>query len=200
MAEEKQDLQEIVEKLKESGIDPNALFALVTPLVENAATKVISGMNLPKLIDVAVDRSVGPLVEQVKALGEKMGQGQQGQTGGKEAAAVGGGGGLSGILNNPNVQTAVVNKLLGGSPDGSLDAMTKMAKSYGDAIKMFMEPLVSIQSTMRQSVLAEMQTYSKTGGTLPWDREVEPAKPVANLSRSDEAALIEGVAKRIKFV
>ena len=81
--------------------------------------------------------------------------------------------------------------------------MAQSAKNVADFMKTVMQPIVEMQATMRQSVLQEMATYSKTGGTLPWDRETVEVKPApkttANLNQADRAEKIKDLAKQIRL-
>jgi hypothetical protein len=59
------------------------------------------------------------------------------------------------------------------APNG-MGQMVEMANSWGAIMKAMMQPVVEMQATMRQSVLNEMSTYSKTGGKLPWEDGYKP--------------------------
>ena len=73
------------------------------------------------------------------------------------------------------------------SADGGLAQVAQSAKNVADFMKTVMQSIVEMQATMRQSALQEMTTYSKTGGELPWEREVAKVLPApkatANLTQ-----------------
>ncbi|MFA5385932.1 MAG: hypothetical protein WC364_14970 [Eubacteriales bacterium] len=68
--------------------------------------------------------------------------------------------------------------------NGGLSQMATLAKSWGEVMRAMMEPVVEMQTTMRQSLLSEMQTYSRTGGTLPWEADEPAPASTARLTNS----------------
>jgi hypothetical protein len=103
----------------------------------------------------------------------------------------GGMGGPGGMMQNIAGIVPIL-KMLGLVPgggaeqpgNGGLSQMATLAKSWGEVMRAMMEPVVEMQTTMRQSLLSEMQTYSRTGGTLPWEADDPAPAPTARLTNS----------------
>jgi len=221
MADDKQEqnegnpLDKTVDKMRAIGLDPNDVVKLFLPVINQAISAAINGLELPKLVEVAVNKKGDLLANQViEALNQRAAQ---------EAAA----NPAAPAPNSQNTPTGVVprssfppgipadnpmmamlfNTLLGGNKatgDGSLDQMAKLASSWGNVMKAIMQPVVEMQTTMRQNLLQEITTYSKTGGTLPWEGNT-PERHVANLNQGkilsdeDRKAIAKDIAKRIRL-
>jgi hypothetical protein len=82
--------------------------------------------------------------------------------------------------------------------------MAKLASSWGIVMKAIMQPVVEMQATTRQNLLSEMATYSKTGGTMPWERDnatgtMQPERRIANLNQEELKIIAQEVANRIRL-
>ncbi len=199
-----------VEKMRQAGIDPNEVVGLMVPIIEQVVVKTVEGLNLVKTVEAAVnaraDQIANQVISQLNARAdeaEKTAREQASQLAPVRPAS--GPGALS--PDNPMMQ-AIFGKLLGvgGSPasDGGLDQMAKLAASWGNVMKAIMQPVVEMQATMRQNLLSEMSTYSKTGGTMPWERDIaagtiQPERRVANLNQEDLKTIAQEVANRIRL-
>lgn len=178
-------------------------------------------------VSVNLNNQLTPIISFVNQLQQGVSQAQGQQPGGPGNALVpvsndippGPGLGAGGGGNNPLAMInniAPILKMLGLVPGGGnseasgMEQMIKAAQGYGEFVKAIMAPITEMQTTMRQSLLQEMQTYSRTGGSLPWDEKEEPAQPrrqVAQLNqpRRDIPELDYGqiaieLAKKIKIV
>jgi hypothetical protein len=199
-----------IEKMRQAGIDPNAIVNLMVPVIEQVVVKTVEGLNLTKTMETAINARADQIANQVIAQlnaradeAEKAAREQAPQMAQVRPAA--GTGALS--PDNPMMQ-AIFGKLLGvgGSPasDGGLDQMAKLASSWGNVMKAIMQPVVEMQATMRQNLLSEMSTYSKTGGTMPWEKDsghgtVQPERRVANLNQEELKIIAQEVANRIRL-
>jgi len=199
-----------IEKMRQAGIDPNAVVNLMVPVIEQVVVKTVEGLNLTKTVEAAVaaraDQIANQVIAQLNARAdeaEKTAREQAPQMAPVRPAA--GTGALS--PDNPMMQ-AIFGKLLGvgGSPasDGGLDQMAKLASSLGNVMKAIMQPVVEMQATMRQNLLSEMSTYSKTGGTMPWEKDtapstIQPERRVANLNQEELKTIAQEVANRIRL-
>jgi hypothetical protein len=207
-------VKDFADKLKELGLDMNLMFDLFGGIAENAIKKseqTLSGLietkvkllgdNLAGQVKTNYDTLNGqltPVIGFVKQIQEQAGQMQQPggqmmvqQPGGDIPAGPGlaAGGGIGGAMGNI-ANIVPILKMLGlvpGAPTEStgMEQMVKMANGYGEFVKAIMAPITEMQTTMRQSLLQEMQTYSKTGGSLPWDADEAPAprRQVAQLNQ-----------------
>jgi hypothetical protein len=207
-------VKDFADKLKELGLDMNLMFDLFGGIAENAIKKseqTLSGLietkvkllgdNLAGQVKTNYDTLNGqlaPVIGFVKQIQEQAGQMQQPggqmmqQPGGDIPAGPGlaaGGGGIGGAMGNI-ANIVPILKMLGlvpGAPAEStgMEQMIKMANGYGEFVKSIMAPITEMQTTMRQSLLQEMQTYSKTGGSLPWDADEAPPqrRQVAQLNQ-----------------
>lgn len=199
-----------IERMRAAGIDPNAVVNLLLPVVDALFTKKLQDLDISKQIDTAVEKQSEKSAEKVIAYfnakadeAEKATREQQASQVLAPGRAAPGTGTMA--PDNP-MMAALFNRLLGGggSPtgDGSLDQMAKLAASWGNVMKAIMQPVVEMQATMRQSLLTEMATYSKTGGTMPWEVQpgtAQPERKVANLNQDELKIIAEEVAKRIRL-
>jgi hypothetical protein len=207
-------VKDFADKLKELGLDMNLMFDLFGGIAENAIKKseqTLSGLietkvkllgdNLAGQVKTNYDTLNGqltPVIGFVKQIQEQAGQMQQPggqmmvQPGGDIPAGPGlaAGGGMAG--GKPDIfgliLQQVLPRLMGGgahTENTGMEQMIKAAQGYGEFVKAIMAPITEMQTTMRQSLLQEMQTYSKTGGSLPWDADEAPPqrRQVAQLNQ-----------------
>ena len=200
-----------IEKMRQAGIDPNEVVSLMVPVIEQVVMKTVEGLNLSKTMEAAVNARADQIANQVIAQlnaradeAEKAAHEQAAQIAPARTTA-GNTGGLS--PDNPMMQ-AIFGKLLGvggsSAGDGGLDQMAKLASSWGNVMKAIMQPVVEMQATMRQNLLSEMATYSKTGGIMPWERDnatgtMQPERRVANLNQEELKIIAQEVANRIRL-
>ncbi len=215
-------VNETIAKMRELGIDPNGFVTLFVPILEQMNREAVSairnemqtsierqaeliGQKIVSTINTEADRKVvsmnqSPPVadpfhppQPAPAVEAVTNQPANNQRGGLNMDAI-----LPLLLKYmaPGGGT-------GGDMGNSLKSMAETAKLFGSFYTEMMQPLVDIQAKMRQNVLAEMTTYSKTGGVLPWEREEPPAPKVAStvsLNQGDRSKAISDLAKRIRLV
>jgi hypothetical protein len=206
---------DVVEKLRMLGVDPNDLVrTLIIPVIDQIEEKRAKALDvkIARVIEEASARAsekaatnfTAMLNEQLKGAGSTpLSSSHEQQTNQNTEVVtsprVGSNGAIEALL-------PVILKMFTGrgvaSADGGLAQMAQSAKNVADFMKTVMQPIVEMQATMRQSVLQEMTTYSKTGGELPWEREVIKALPepktTANLTQEDRNRIILDLAKRIR--
>ena len=211
-AEQVQRVKTLMANLEALGLDINLLFDMMGGIAENQIKKTevtLAGLieaktkTLGENLSGQVNESFEKMNAQVKPLVGFVDQIQK-QASVQSTAVMpadgalppgpglsnDGGSGPAAVLNN----LQPILKMLGLIPttgtnvdsgNNGLAQMASMAKSWGEVMRAMMEPVVQMQTTMRQSILSEMQTYSKTGGSLPWDGDPEeqPGRQVAALNQ-----------------
>ena len=182
----------------------------MVPVIEQVVMKTVEGLNLAKTMEAAVNARADQIANQVIAQlnaradeAEKAAREQAAQLAPVRPAT-----GASGLSPDNPMMQAIFGKLLGvggsSTGDGGLDQMAKLASSWGNVMKAIMQPVVEMQATMRQNLLSEMSTYSKTGGTMPWEKDtttgtVQPERRVANLNQEELKTIAQEVANRIRL-
>jgi len=217
-----QKVSDTIAKLNEMGIDPNSFVTLFIPVLEHQSREATAAIRneMQSMIQQQSKLIGEQIVAEVTSKAASMNtapppDGSMGAdivTTQQPAPSSGqrppGGGGFGGA--SQSTIDLLVAKILGGSQQGdlggSLKQMADTAKVFGAFYSDMMQPLIDIQAKMRQNVLAEMTTYSKTGGELPWEREVTPtvtpAVPPparANLNQEERDKAITELAKRIRL-
>ena len=214
--ERQKKVTETVDKMRELGIDPNAFITLLIPIMErfnnDAAAKMRQelksqvdaiGTSIFEKINAEADRKVASM-KQNQQVPEQQPPVQEVIQNPAQQQNPGRGGGFN-PMANPDIMSLLAKMLGGGQQQGdvgsSLKQMAETAKVFGTFYSEMMQPLVDIQAKMRQNVLAEMTTYSKTGGQLPWDEEEEkPARQThASLNQDERNKRISDLAKRIRL-
>jgi len=181
---------DVVEKLRTLGVDPNDLVrTLIIPVIDQIEEKRAKALDvkIAKVIEDASARAsekaaanfTAMLNEQLKGAGSApLSSPQEQPTNQNTEVITTPRAGSNGVIE---ALLPVILKMFTGSgaasADGGLAQMAQSAKNVADFMKTVMQPIVEMQATMRQSVLQEMTTYSKTGGELPWEREVPKALP-----------------------
>lgn len=208
--------QSMADKLRSLGIDPNELIqTLIIPVVDQLEEMRSKALNekLARVVEDAASKASQRASEEFMAklnqqINSPPSQESPSPAGGIPAQETiqmpraGGSGAMETLL------PVLVKMFTGGNgtapADGGLAQMAQTAKNYAEFTRTVMQPIIEMQATMRQSVLSEMTTYSKTGGTLPWERDtVESApepKTTASLNQADKDKTVKNIASRIKFV
>jgi hypothetical protein len=207
-------LNRTVNRLSELGIDPNSFVSLFLPVLEQMNQKSVETMR--REMSAQVQQVAQQIIESVNVEADRrlanMNQPQQTANvydypGGMEPAVqtvlpAATGGNRQGI--DINAIAPLLVKLMSGGNSGdngfsSLKGMAETAKMFGEFYSSMMAPLVDLQARMRQNVLSEMTTYSKTGGTLPWELPVEEPKPRVELNQAERKRRIDAMARNIRL-
>lgn len=210
------ELDDTVEALNRAGINPAVLVKLFKPTIDQSVQENFK--SLPALIGNSVknetDRIAERVFAKVNAQADEMAatikqQRAQEAPPVQQQAPQLPPGAIDSIASNPIAQlfSMIMQKSMGGMGNGEpagnagLKQMASLATGWGEVMKAVMQPIAEMQATMRQSVLAEMSTYSKTGGALPWDKDQAPPAPqvpaLPRASLNSDAA--KTVADRIRL-
>ncbi len=229
-SEQMQRVKGLMSKLEELGLDINLLFDMMGGVAENAVKK--SEQNLSGLIETKVKVLGENLSNQVKdnykTLNDQLTpvigfiDSIQKQANVQSAAVTpsdggglppgpglgnDGGSGPEKMLSN----IAPILKMLGlvpGSSSGDntagFDGMISLANKIAEFNRAIQAPQLEALALMRQSVVQDLTALSKTGGTLPWEREDEPRQParqVASLNQpQDYKEIAIKMSKGMKIV
>ncbi len=197
-----------INKLRDLGLDPNAFITLFIPVLEqlNRDTTERIRQEMQATVQQQAKLIGEQIVSTINTAAERKVVSMEQPVPGAQPVDM--------VPVNPGRQSMDIGtvlplllKLMGGGGEqtgglgGSLKQMAETAKLFGTFYSEMMSPLVEIQAKMRQNVLNEMTTYSKTGGELPWEKEVtETKRPQrVELNQEERDQYFKDLGKRIRL-
>lgn len=198
--EKQKRFQQFKAKMDEVGLDMNLMFDIFSGISENDGNK--REARLASLIQTKVDVLGSSLSKQIedrqKGLEGQMNQVIEALKAGPAQSSMsvipagelppgpgvmqpqGGGGNALAQIGNFMPILKMLGLVPGGGEvaggTGGFDQMITYANKIAEFNRAIQAPQLEALTTMRQSVLQDLTALSKTGGTLPWEREDIPVR------------------------
>ncbi len=187
---------DIAEKLGLIGIDPQTIVTLVAN-VASATMQAQIGAAVEKAFDAKAEALAASII---KALKEDDG------AAGIAATVPQPSPGLPPVAAQApapqptmDIMGAIAKALAGGAqpPANQFEQMAKAAEGFGQFFGAFMRPMQEMRQSIVVEVVREMETISRTGGTLPWEKSAVTAAHAAS-GVHEKSTTVQDIAAQIR--
>lgn len=163
--QQEQEQPDLLEKLKQFGIEPNQVMAALNPLVEASVVKSLEKLHLAEAIDKRMGDIETKLTQRIESIASQVSQ-AQGQ--GSEAQ------GHAQPADSGNTQlrdsliAAVAQKFLGGGDSGGtgeLERLTKYLDLTRNIADAFYAPIQEAELRAQRRLTGQLELYRKAGAS-----------------------------------